>query len=110
MRTLATRAHPAPHPLSALALLFADWLATGINIATSMDAYWAVAVGCSAAAAAAIFACESRLVGVSRRAVWLRTVCMAPLVLLPFPFAGSFAAAGLLAWALANWLNARPSA
>lgn len=107
MKALSHSAHPAPHPLSALALALADWLATGLNIATAMEAYWAVAVGCSAVAAAGIYVCESRLTGVSARAACLRAVCMAALVLLPFPFAGSFAAVGLLAWTLASWLNAR---
>jgi hypothetical protein len=109
MNALAEGRGTAPiHPLSALSLVVADWLATGLNIATGMEAYWAVASGCALLAGLATFSVERMIMHVGLRAALLRAACTAPWVLLPFPFAGSAAALVLLAWALYGWLAQRP--
>lgn len=106
MNALAEQERRAPvHPLSALSLVVADWLATGLNIATSMDAYWPVTGGCALLAAGAVLSVEQLLMRVPPRKALLRSALTAPLVLLPFPFAGSAAGLALLAWALYAWLQ-----
>lgn len=92
------------HPLSALALALADWLVTGLNIATSMDAYWPVALGSGLFGALAIVWIERTLDEASSRAAAIKGACALALIALPFPLAGSVVALALLAWWLVDRL------
>ncbi len=106
MNTLAEQGARAPvHPLSALSLVLADWLATGLNIASAMEAYWAVTSACTVLAAGAVFSIEHLLMHVPPRKALLRSAATTPLILLPFPFAGSAVGVALLAWAFYFWLQ-----
>lgn len=108
MSTIEARALRAPvHPLSALALALADWSATGLNIVTYMDAYWPVAVGCALLGALVIASIERKLGGATRRVALIVGACASALIILPFPFAGSIVALGLMAWCLVVWLRQR---
>lgn len=99
--------HPPVHPFSALALILGDWLATGLNIVTFMDAYWPVALASAICAAIAIFFVERLLAGTEQRVALLKAAVAVPLIILPFPFAGSVVGVALLIWALVSWLVPR---
>jgi len=95
------------HPVSAAVLALADWLTTGLNIATYMDAYWLVAFGCALAGALGVFFAEQKLGEASLRAALIKAALAAALVVLPFPLAGTIVALVFLLWALADRLFAR---
>jgi len=92
-------AKPPVHPLGALALVTADWLATGGNFLTGMDAYWPVSVGAALAAALAIFFVERHYSAASQRAAMIKAGCALPLIVAPLPFLGSVVGLALLLWA-----------
>lgn len=98
---------PPVHALSALALAFGDWLAMGFNIVTAMDAYWPVSVGSALLAALAIFFIERQRAQGSQRAALIKAACAVPLIVLPFPLAGSVVGLAFLVWALVSWLMHR---
>jgi hypothetical protein len=105
MTTANASAHNAPvHPLSAASLALADWLATGLNIVTYMDAYWPVAVGSALLGALAIMLVERKLSDASWRVALIKGGCALPLIALPFPFAGSLVALAFLAWWMVAFL------
>lgn len=95
------------HPLSALVLALADWCATGLNIATSLHAYWAVVAGCALTAGAATFLLEWRRAKATVLNACIKAACVAALVSIPFPFAGTLVASVLLTWSLYDRLKRR---
>lgn len=95
------------HPLSALALVLGDWLALALNVLTLMDAYWPLSIAAALLASLAIFLCERRLGHASQRFALILAASAVPLIVLPFPFAGSVVGASLLAWTAVSWLVQR---
>ena len=100
-------AHAPVHMLSALTLALGDWLAMGLNILSSKDAYWPVSIGSALLASLTIFFIERRLAQASARAALLKAAAAVPLIVLPFPLAGSVVALALLAWSLVSWFVRR---
>jgi hypothetical protein len=92
------------HPLSALSLVLADWLALGLNIVTAMDAYWPISIAAAVLASLAIYCSERMLGQVSQRLALIIAASAGPLIVLPFPLAGSVVGVTLLAWAAIGWL------
>jgi hypothetical protein len=100
-------ANPPVHPFSALALVLADWAATGLNILTGMDAYWPVSIGAALAAALATFFVERRFSNASQRAMMFKAGAAIPLIVFPLPLLGTTVGAAMLLWALVSWLVGR---
>jgi hypothetical protein len=95
------------HPLSALALVLGDWLALCLNILSAMEAYWPISIAAASLASLAIYFSERQLGQASQRAGLVKAACAVPLVVLPFPIAGSVVGLALLAWDLVSWLVQR---
>ena len=100
-------ANPPVHPLGALALVLADWLATGLNLLTAMDAYLPVSLGAGLAAATAVFFVERNRSHAGHRNAAFKATCAMALVVVPLPLLGSAVGLALLVWALASWLMQR---
>jgi hypothetical protein len=108
MNTLQrSMAKPPVHAFSALALVLADWAATGLNILTGMYAYWPVSIGAAIAAALATFFAERRFSNASQRAIMLKAGAAIPLIVVPLPLLGTTVGVAMLVWALVSRLVGR---
>lgn len=91
------------HAASALSIALADWLAFGLNVATTMHAYWPLNVGTALAAGALVTLVQRRRTPDS----WLRALAKgavgAMVVAIPLPVVGTALALAALTWA---WMSA----
>jgi hypothetical protein len=98
---------PPVHALSALTVVLFDWLVLALNVVTAMDAYWPVSIGTALLAALVIFFIEHKFAHENTRHALLAAACAPPLIVLPFPLAGSVVGLALLLWALFSWFSRR---
>lgn len=96
-RDQPARKEPRLHPLSAVAILVLDWLFFGGNALTALalSPLWIVAG--AGVAAATVYWLQTRRSHDPPRAALLKALVAAVLVGVPFPIAGTFAGAGVLA-------------
>jgi hypothetical protein len=86
------------HPLSAVVLATADWLGLGLNIITTMQAYWLVVAACTVSSTLGMGLIERRLEREPPRIALLKGGLLSALIAVPLPLAGGLAAFGLLIW------------
>lgn len=90
------------HVASALLVALADWLVFGLNMATSMDAYWTINVGTALAAGGLIALVQRLYARDGARDALLKGAVGTVVVGLPLPLAGSAVALAALTWA---WMS-----
>jgi hypothetical protein len=86
------------HPFSALVLGSADWLGFGLNIVTTMQAYWLVVTACALSSILSMSWIERTLEREPTRVAILKGSMLSALIIVPLPLAGGLAAFGLLIW------------
>jgi hypothetical protein len=90
------------HAASALLIAAMDWLVFGLNIATTMHAYWLVDVG-TALVAGALVILAQRYATDGWQPALLKGAVAAVVVAIPLPVAGTVLALVALTW---GWMSA----
>lgn len=90
------------HAASALLIALTDWLAFGLNIATTMHAYWLVDVSTALVAGALVMLAQRHATDGWQRAA-LKGAVAAVVVAIPLPLTGTVLALVALTW---GWMSA----
>lgn len=104
MFTLEKTVREAPlHAVSALVLALADWLAFGLNIATTMHAYWPVTVATALAGGGLVLLGQVYRSKDSWLPALVKGLFCAAFIAIPLPVVGTAVALVALTWA---WMSA----